>query len=113
MALVHDLAESEIGDLTPRSGVPKKMKAKLERKAIRALGNKEVLALWEEYDEGRTPEARLARELDVLERVIQARDYAAGHPGARLARFWRGAGKDIRSSGLRALLANAARAATE
>jgi putative hydrolase of HD superfamily len=86
MALIHDMAESAIGDLTPRSGVPKRRKARMEEEAFRRLGSGELLSLWMEYEEGKTPEAGLVREMD-----------------ARLARFWKGCKKSIRTPELKAL----------
>ena len=91
MALVHDLGEFEVGDLTPRSKVPRKKKHEMEEKAIMGLENGEVLALWREFEEGKSPEARAVREADRYEMVIQAMEYVlAGHPEKRLRRFWKG-----------------------
>ena len=104
MALIHDLAESVIGDLTPRSGVPKKKKALMEEEAIRQLDNQEVLLLWKEYESGRTPEARLVREMDVLERVVQANEYGARYPTIGLAHFRKGLSGELRTPALKALM---------
>ena len=91
MALVHDLGEAEVGDLTPRSKVPRKKKAEMEEKAIMGFGNGEVLALWREFEEGKTPEAKAVREADRYEMVIQAMEYVLqGYPEKRLRRFWKG-----------------------
>ena len=91
MALVHDLGEAEVGDLTPRSKVPRKKKAEMEEKAILGLGNGEVLALWREFEEGKSPEAKAVREADRYEMVIQAMEYVLqGYPEKKLRRFWKG-----------------------
>lgn len=91
MALVHDLGEAEVGDLTPRSKVPRTKKAQMEERAVAGLENGEVLALWREFEEGKTPEAKAVREADRYERVIQAMEYVLmGHPERRLRRFWKG-----------------------
>ncbi len=91
MALVHDLGEADVGDLTPRSKVPRKKKAQMEERAVLALGNGEVLALWREFEQGKSPEAKAVREADGYERVIQAMEYVLlGHPERRLRRFWKG-----------------------
>jgi putative hydrolase of HD superfamily len=91
MALVHDLGEAEVGDLTPRSHVPKKKKAQMEEKAVAALEEPEVLSLWREFEEGKSPEAKAVRQADRYERVIQAMEYVLmGHPERRLQRFWKG-----------------------
>jgi len=113
MALVHDLAESVTGDLTPRSGVSKKKKALMEEEAVRRLGSEELLSLWKEYDAGQTPESRLVREIDILERVVQSRDYERGHPDRDLADFRKGWKKLIRTPQLRALVDQSASAPTQ
>lgn len=100
MALVHDLGEAGIGDLTPRSKVPKKKKREMEERAVAALGNGEVLALWKEFEEGKSPEARAVREADRYERVIQAMEYVLlGHPEKKLRRFWEGVPIRLPASG--------------
>jgi len=104
MALIHDLAEAEVGDITPHSGVSRAKKAKLEEAAIRRLGDGRILALWKEYEEGETPEAILVRQADVLERVVQAGEYvAAGNPRRRLAKFRLGWRSRVRNAALRML----------
>ncbi|MGQ9582681.1 MAG: HD domain-containing protein [Thermoplasmatota archaeon] len=105
MALIHDLGESAIGDLTPRSGVSRERKAQMEEEAVRALGNAEVLALYREYVEGETPVARLVYEADVLEMLAQARELEmAGHPRRALEPFWEGWSREIVSPGMRVLV---------
>lgn len=82
MALVHDLAESIVGDLTPYCGVSAEEKRTREREAMRSIISslpssgrplsecplcsspdgstrpplcevgEEILSLWEEYEEG-------------------------------------------------------------
>jgi len=113
MALIHDLAEPVIGDLTPRSGVPKKKKALMEEEAIRRLDSREALSLWKEYDAGRTQEARLVREMDIVERVMQALDYGRRHPDKDLAHFWNGWKKLIRTPQLRVLIEKSVSAPTQ
>lgn len=83
MSIVHDLAESIVGDITPYDGryspvmvvdevyvgVSKDEKYKLEEKAIKeicsTLGDsavgKDILDLWAEYEAGSTPEAILVK----------------------------------------------------
>ena len=87
MALVHDIGEASIGDLTPKSGVPRRKKASMEEAAVRRLGDDQLLLFFREYQDGKTPEARLVSEMDVLERVAQAREYEIRFPGKDLSRF--------------------------
>ena len=79
IAILHDLAEVRVGDLTPQDGVPKAEKARREREAlvgmVAALPNAEALtALAEEY--GVSPEGRLVKALDKLDMLLQARRYS-------------------------------------
>lgn len=83
MALIHDLGEAEIGDIvTVRSG--KKLsnhKAKLlkERLSVEKisslLDSEEIISLFEEFEENKTAEAKLVRQLDKLEMSFQAYEY--------------------------------------
>lgn len=108
MALVHDLAESVVGDITPYDGVAPEEKRRREREAVVRLGELagelQILALWEEYDAGATPEARFVKELDKLEAVVQAAEYEAEH-GADLDEFWAMGERSLASPAARALLA--------
>jgi putative hydrolase of HD superfamily len=77
MALVHDLGEVHAGDLTPADGVAEEEKHAREEASLgRVLegvpGAERWLALWRDYAEGRSPEARLLRQLDRLEMGLQA-----------------------------------------
>lgn len=108
MALVHDLAESTVGDITPYDGIPAAEKHRREREALaelcKVLGSGEILALWEEYQAGATPEARFVRELDKLETVLQATEYEARH-GVALGEFRAMAEARLTLPALRALYA--------
>ena len=68
------------------------------------------LALWEEFEEGGSPEARFVRELDRLEMGLQAALHdAEGHPG--MPEFFESARRSVREPRLRALLEEAIGAA--
>lgn len=110
MVLVHDLPEGdpEVGDITPFCGVDPEEKRRRERAAMERLcadlpAGDELLRLWLEYDEGRTPEADVAHQLDALEMAIQSREYEAKH-GADLSEFRESARKKIRHPALLRLL---------
>ena len=95
MAIVHDVAESLCGDITPveNSGVTKKEKQHREREAMeclcRALGGpgsaraRLVSRLWEEYEAGVTPEAQLVKDIDKLMDWINEGTDESGHGGVR------------------------------
>ena len=82
MALVHDLAESIVGDITPFDGIPDNEKHSMERHAMMVLGEFldesvaiEINQLWEEYEQGQSPEAKYVKDIDKLEMLLQASEY--------------------------------------
>jgi putative hydrolase of HD superfamily len=110
LALVHDLAEALVGDITPYDGVSADEKRHRESGAMRTLadlaGDASLVALWEEYDAASSPEARFVKELDKLETVLQAAEYeraGSASPGT-LDEFWHSADARLTSPATRALL---------
>ena len=82
MSLVHDLAESVVGDITPYDGVSKEEKQKKEEKAMNLIKtslNEEMgdllVNLWKEYEEGGSLEAQIVKDLDKYEMLLQAYEY--------------------------------------
>ncbi|KXS13854.1 hypothetical protein M427DRAFT_124620 [Gonapodya prolifera JEL478] len=83
MALVHDIGEAIVGDITPHDGVSDTDKHACELAAYQhfrtLLGDtpeaKEMHDLWLEYDAGETAEAKLVKDLDKLEMIVQALEY--------------------------------------
>ncbi len=80
MALIHDLGEVYVGDITPSHKIEKSVKLERERAAVeKVLGKlpngQLYLALWEEYEENSTPEAVLIKQVDRLEMAMQAGVY--------------------------------------
>lgn len=96
LALLHDLAESELTDLPKRAsqlvGADAKHRAEAQAMGQILAGLPQAdgyLALWSDYDAGETPEARLVKDADKLEMVHQAQVYAQrGH--RNLDEFWQG-----------------------
>lgn len=81
IALVHDLAEVRVGDLTPHDGVPRDEKARREREAfvdlVAALPNAEELTgCFDDY--GVTAEGRFVQACDKLDMALQAAAYERG-----------------------------------
>lgn len=73
MMLVHDIVEVDAGDTFLYDQEAQRDKAAREARAADRIFSllppdqaREVRALWEEFEEGRTPEARFARSLDRL-----------------------------------------------
>ena len=84
MALLHDLAESIVGDITPPadSGVSRAEKHDLEHKAmvtiLATLSDKkkaEFRSLFEEYEAQVTEEAKFVKDCDRIEMCSQALEY--------------------------------------
>ncbi|KAK0053919.1 HD domain-containing protein 2 [Biomphalaria pfeifferi] len=82
IALVHDMAESIVGDLTPWCGVSKEEKSKKEKEATTHItslvpdeAGKEMYQLWLEYENQSSPEAQFVKDLDKFEMLVQAYEY--------------------------------------
>ena len=81
MILLHDLAESKIGDYTPNQ-ISKENKIKIENKAydeiINALPDAiklQYAQIWEEYQKQESPESKIVHQIDKLEMALQAKMY--------------------------------------
>lgn len=77
MAIVHDLPEIRVGDITPHDPVSKEEKQRREASAATALlgSQPRLLAAWREYDAHESPESRFVHQLDKLDMAIQALRY--------------------------------------
>ena len=80
MVLFHELGEVVIGDITPFDGISKKKKHKLEKKGVRKIfknfpGKKKYFVIWDEFEEGKTPEARIVILADKFEMGPQSKIY--------------------------------------
>ena len=69
LCLVHDLPEVRVGDLTPHDDTSNK--AELEHKAMSEMAP-EWLSLFEEYEAGKTAEAKFVKQIDKLDMGLQA-----------------------------------------
>ncbi|WFD22597.1 hypothetical protein MEQU1_001269 [Malassezia equina] len=108
MALVHDMAEALVGDLTPLCKVEKEEKRRREVQAIHFLthdllgdtqASRRIYDLWHEYEDRQTPEAKLVKDLDCFELCLQAYEYERTHNITDLQPFWDGAApKQLRSA---------------
>uniref|UniRef100_A0A0K3CJM1 5'-deoxynucleotidase n=1 Tax=Rhodotorula toruloides TaxID=5286 RepID=A0A0K3CJM1_RHOTO len=86
LSIVHDLAEADVGDITPEhaSGVSKAQKLALEEKAMErmvgllghpSIASLRLKSLWEEYEARETPESKFVKDLDLFELCVQAVEY--------------------------------------
>ena len=80
IALLHELGEIYAGDIIPADGLSPQEKSRLEadsvERVLQGLPSAEACrTLWQEFEEGATPEARLVRQVDRLEMGLQAGVY--------------------------------------
>jgi putative hydrolases of HD superfamily len=93
MALIHDMAESLVGDITPVDGVSKAEKSRREQETMDylckgllgkvdgGLAGEDMRAIWQEYEEGKTLESRFVHDIDKLELVLQMVEYERSRQG--------------------------------
>jgi len=89
MCLIHDMAESLVGDITPVDGVPRpekhaREKATMDYISKTLLGNvyggasdvgARVAGLWQEYEDSQTLESRFVHDIDKMELLLQMVEY--------------------------------------
>ncbi|RLM71422.1 HD family hydrolase [Halorubrum sp. Atlit-8R] len=86
LAVVHDVAEAETGDVATRAdstadAVDREAKAAAEREAMADLAGplpERVADAWEAYEARDSPEAVLVKECDLLDACLQALLYERG-----------------------------------
>ena len=106
MSLIHDLGEVLTGDVKWEQGArvigSQVKKHQDEAKAIQKMfadnpSFKEHVTLWNEFNEQKTKEAKIVKELDKLEMAIQAFEYQKeGYPPELLEEFWENAEKYLK-----------------
>ncbi len=80
MALIHDVGEAYVGDITPLDNVPASTKKALESEALEKIfgklpGGSSLIDIWQEYEAQQTPEAKFVKQIDRLEFALQASVY--------------------------------------
>jgi len=113
MILLHDLAESKIGDYTPGQ-IDLEKKNEIENtaflKILKDLPNSlqfQYQNFWKEYQENSSPESKLVHQIDRLEMVLQAKTYQdEGHSKEQLELFYESAKKEITNPKLKELFRN-------
>jgi putative hydrolase of HD superfamily len=81
MVLLHDLAESKIGDFTPDQ-ITKDKKEKIENNAFYEIIENlpesiklEYVEIWKEYQNQISLESKIVHQIDRLEMALQAKTY--------------------------------------
>ncbi|CAF2564887.1 unnamed protein product [Rotaria sp. Silwood2] len=109
LALVHDLAESVVGDLTEFDGVPKTEKRRRETEAMLYLTSllpadvgREIFSLFNEYADQKTIESKLVKDLDIFDMLLQAYEYEKiQSEGEFLEDFFSGSAHNIKTTTVR------------
>eukprot|EP00903_Cladosiphon_okamuranus_P014010 g13028.t2 len=95
LAVVHDLAEALAGDIAPFQKVSREEKRRLEEEGLAeicaTIGRDpialEIMQLWYEYEDCTSEEARVVKDLDKMEMIVQADEYEKGQ-GLDLSEFF-------------------------
>jgi len=94
MAIIHDLAETVVGDITPLDQISRSDKYIAEAAAFRdILKDVEVGAslqqIWDEFEAGLSAEAQVMKRMDKLDMLVQAYLYETKY-AIGLDSFWEG-----------------------
>lgn len=93
MALIHDMAESLVGDITPVDGVVKSEKSRRETETMDylctgllggvhgGLSGEEIRSVWQEYEDSKTLESQFVHDIDKMELILQMVEYERAHGG--------------------------------
>nr|CAI5854880.1 unnamed protein product [Callosobruchus analis] len=82
LSVVHDLAESIVGDITPHDNIPVEKKHQMEDEAMKEItklvGDEVgslIYTLYKEYEAKETPEAKFVKDLDQFDLLCTASYY--------------------------------------
>ncbi len=111
MSLLHDLAESSVGDFTPEE-ISKEKKLELENnvmtKILKELPNeliKNYQNIWNEFQLGKSDESIFVHEMDKLEMVFQAKHYIdTGFSKEKIQTFIDSANNEIKNKDLKEIM---------
>lgn len=111
MALLHDLAESVIGDYMPEE-ISSQKKYEEESKAIKTILytlppklRSNYTKIWQEYKKGSSKEAVLVHQIDKFEMALQAGDYMQkGYDPDLLGQFFDSASMHVKDKTLLKML---------
>ncbi|KAL5383349.1 hypothetical protein DPSP01_006035 [Paraphaeosphaeria sporulosa] len=94
MALIHDMAEALVGDITPVDNVSKPEKSRRESETMDyichkllgkfsgGLNGQQVRAIWQEYEDSETLESKFVHDVDKVELISQMVEYERKHQGS-------------------------------
>ena len=80
MILYHEIGEIEVGDIIPADHVSLEDKYQKEYQVVKKISERsnmpEMLSLWLEFEENKTPEAQFVKKVDKLDAVMQSKIYS-------------------------------------
>jgi putative hydrolase of HD superfamily len=80
MILYHEICEIDYGDHTPMEKISPAEKFEHEYQAVKRIADSyempEILGLWLEFEENKTPEAQFVKKVDKLDAMMQSKIYA-------------------------------------
>lgn len=80
MIAYHELGEIDAGDTTPVDNIPKSVKYAKELEGVTRISKEydipEILEVWKEFEENKTPEAQFVKKLDKFDCVLQSKIYS-------------------------------------
>lgn len=95
MALIHDMAESLVGDITPVDNVSKEEKSRRESETMDyicnnllgkfngGLNGQDVRKIWQEYEDSETLESHFVHDIDKMELILQMLEYERASGGEK------------------------------
>jgi len=109
LLLIHDIAEAKTGDLTPHDYDTVEEKFEIEKKAVESIfdpftDENRMIELWKEFETGESREAKIARDIDKLEMIIQALEYKEEFPDKDFSKFIQEGNKKIESQEIKDVL---------
>ncbi|PGH20086.1 hypothetical protein AJ80_03736 [Polytolypa hystricis UAMH7299] len=93
MALIHDMAEAIVGDITPVDAVTKEEKARREAETMEYISKtllgkvyggsagQSIQAIFQEYEDNQTLEAKFVHDIDKMELLLQTIEYERANDG--------------------------------
>lgn len=113
MVLLHDLAESLVGDMVPDQ-IDTDKKKELENEAFENIMEKlpeniknHYSQIWNEYQKNTTNESQIVHQIDKLEMALQAKNYQnKGYSKEKLESFFNSAESEITDKRLKEIFNN-------
>ena len=98
MIAYHELGEIDAGDFTPVDKIDKQEKYNRELEGVKRIAEEyempEILELWKEFEENKTPEAQFVKKLDKFDCVLQSKVYSEMYDRPELFEEFKSNGKD-------------------